>query len=200
MFFCPQYRNFKNWVIWVDNCEGQNKCTHVHKVTLKYFTVGHSFMSADNFHRGVQNDMKSMDKVYDFEDFVKCISEVGEVSVMQPTNFYSFQNGLSESQASKKSRPLLADIYTVEFHQGSLDMFFKQKRVKEFKTAQFLKAKSKQGIKDMPKQQQENRGITSKKKKAILSNLSSLMPVNCRPFFERLPINENSTDLVTERE
>ena len=98
--------------------------THLHKVTLKYFTVGHSFMSADNFHHGVEN---AMDKVYDFEDFVKCVSEVGEVSVMQPTNFYSFQNGLSESQASKKSRALLADVYTVEFRQGSLDMHFQMK-------------------------------------------------------------------------
>ena len=65
-----------------------NSCTHSNVKILHCW----SLMSADSFHRGVENAMKSMDKVYDFEDFVKCVSEVGEVIVMQPTNFYSFQN------------------------------------------------------------------------------------------------------------
>ena len=46
----------------------------IEKVTLKYFTVGHSFMSADNFHSSVEREMKKMDKVYDFNDFIQCVA------------------------------------------------------------------------------------------------------------------------------
>ena len=52
----------------------------------------------------------------------------------------------------------------------------------------------------MPRQQQQERGIKSKKKETILKNLSSLMPVNRCAFFENLPINETSADLVYETE
>ena len=77
------------YAIWVDNCGGQNKCwtlytmmvglvnsqeSMIENVTLKYFTVGHSFMSADNFHSSVEREMKKMDKVYDFNDFIQCVA------------------------------------------------------------------------------------------------------------------------------
>ena len=69
--------DFKDWVIWADNCGGQNKCWtlytilvgivnspefNIEKITIRYFTVGHSFMSADNFHRMVEQEMKAWTK------------------------------------------------------------------------------------------------------------------------------------------
>lgn len=45
--------------------------------------------------------MKAIDKVYDFDDFVK---NVGDVSVMQPDNFFNFEKGLSEGKKSKSMR------------------------------------------------------------------------------------------------
>ena len=44
------------------------------------------------------------------------------------------------------------------------------------------------------------RGISSKKKNAIIDNLSSLMPSDRKPFYDNLPLNENSADLISEGE
>ena len=176
--------------------------THVDRVTLKYFVVGHSFMSADNFHRMVEKEMKAMDKVYDFDDFIKCVENVGNAQVLDFTDFYDFQNGLSrEGKASKESRPILADVNKeVEFRKGSLNMYFKCFDDDEFREANFLKAKTKKYIKDMPAQRTEKRGITEKKKSEILKNLAPLFPATRRPFFKNLHVNNNSKDLMTERE
>ena len=42
--------------------------------------------------------------------------------------------------------------------------------------------------------------ISSKKNNAIIDNLSFLMPSDGKPFYEKLPLNENSADLIPERE
>ena len=76
------YKNVTTWVFCVDNCAGQNKCwtlftmlvqllnedNNIEKVTLKYFIAGHTFMSADHFHRCVEKEMKCAE-VHDFKDF-----------------------------------------------------------------------------------------------------------------------------------
>ena len=190
MFCSPLYRNYKNYVIWVDNCGGQNKCwtlytmlvkllntySHIDKITLKYFTVGHSFMSADNFHRSVEKEMKAMDKVFDFHDFTKCVANVCDAVVMTHKDFYDFVRGLSEGKASKLSRPYLSDVYIAEFRRGSMKMYYKLHNDDSFKDADFLKRNVKKSIKIMPpQQQQQEQGIKSKKKETILKNLSSLI-------------------------
>ena len=53
----------------------------VQSIKLKYFTAGHTFMSADNFHKGVENEMKEMNNVYDLHDFRRCVSVAGEVTL-----------------------------------------------------------------------------------------------------------------------
>ena len=84
-------------------------------------------MSADSFYRVFEKEMKSMDKVVDFDDFVECVKKVGDVFVMQAENFYDFENGLSESQKLKNLRPLLSKVLCVEFRKGSDFMFYKLK-------------------------------------------------------------------------
>ena len=68
-------RDKKHIIYWCDNCTAQNKnwcllTTLVgllnsaeqrldrEDITLKYFEAGHSFMSADSFHHGVELSMK----------------------------------------------------------------------------------------------------------------------------------------------
>ena len=97
---------------------------NIEKITIRYFTVGHSFMSADNFHRMVEQEMKAMDKVYDFTDIVKCVSNVGESIIMSHTDFYQYESGLSESKLSKSTRPYLAAVSDVEFRRGPLCLYY----------------------------------------------------------------------------
>ena len=174
------------------------------KITLKYFTVGHSFMSADNFHRHVENELKDMDKVYDFDDFVECVARIGEAHTMSFNDFFQFEHGLSEGQKSKSTRPLLVNVSVAEFRIGSTSLFFKvhDEENPEFQESDFLKWSVKESIrrkKSSPSQKSMG-GIASKKKKAILENPSPLMPNNRKPFYESLPVNEKSVDLISERE
>ena len=216
MFSHPDYCD-TGWVIWVDNCSGQNKCwtlytmlmryvnnhLDIDSISLKYLTVGHTFMSADNFHRHIEQEMKKMDKLFDFQDFIKCVSKVGDTIIMKFDDFLDFENGLSQSQASKSTRPLLKDVYIAQFRKGSTSLFFKTHTSgtnSDFMEATFLKRKSEQSILNCEKinSQKMNRGITPSKKQIILDNLSTLMPTNRRSFYENLPVNEESADLISQ--
>ena len=41
-----------------------SESNHLEKITLKYFEVGHSFMSADSFHHRVEKAAKRMKNIY----------------------------------------------------------------------------------------------------------------------------------------
>ena len=44
--------------------------SQIEKIILKYLSVGHTIISADNFHSKVKQELEKMDKVLDFDDFV----------------------------------------------------------------------------------------------------------------------------------
>ena len=96
----------------------------VKTITLKYLTVGHTFMSADSFHKNVKQAMKKMDKVYDFVDFVECVDQHGKSVVMNVDDFMLWENGLSQSAASKSSHPLLKDVSVAQFRRDWCKMYF----------------------------------------------------------------------------
>lgn len=90
----------KHAIYWVDNCTAQNQnwcplsalvavvndsTSALEDVTLKFFEPGHTFMSADSFHHGVEKEMKKRPAVLDFEDFSAAIasSNSGRVDVIQ---------------------------------------------------------------------------------------------------------------------
>ena len=174
----------------MDNCGGQNKCWNLYAMVIKVLnTFTHiqifyswALVSADNFHRSVEMEMKAMNKVYDFDDF------------------YKFENGLGQSKASKESRPYLKHVYVAEFRKDSMYLFYKRHGEDEFRETDCLKRNMKRSIQVMPERQQQERGITCIKKNAILDNLTSLMPMNRRPFFKNLPVNDNTVDLIRETE
>ena len=56
-------------------------------------------MSADNFHRNVEKE-RSIDTVYDFEDFKRCIDRDGVSAEMQVGDFKDFPNGLTQAKES----------------------------------------------------------------------------------------------------
>ena len=95
--------------------------SYIETITIKYLTAGYTFMSADNFHRSVERETK---KMYDFEDFADCVSNANEKVTMKYDDSFMFNNGLSESQVSKSSRPKFCDVSVVEFRRGSLNMFY----------------------------------------------------------------------------
>lgn len=206
-----QYRDYAHWVIWMDNCGGQNKCWTLYTmlawymyndcapktITLKYFTPGHSFMSADNFHHQVEKQMKLKDKVYDFNDFVDCVSTVGEAILMHHSDFKNFEKGLSQGKLAKKTTPLLANVKIAQFHKCSTSLYYKEKLTdKDFKEAFFLQQKIERAIKNKCKDytgREVDKGINPEKKNNI-KELFDLLPPNRRVFYANLKTNENEVD------
>ena len=66
-------------------------------------------MSADNFHKGVEKEVKEMNSVYDYHDFRRCVSVAGDVTLM--SDFFNFEKGLSQGTESKSSRPLFRSSF-----------------------------------------------------------------------------------------
>ena len=96
-------RDTKYLVLRIDNCGPQNKnwtlypalvamvsnsCTSLETITLKYFEAGHTYTSADSFHHLVEKEAKKMYKLYDFQDFLKCVSNIGRAVNMNPEDFH----------------------------------------------------------------------------------------------------------------
>ena len=66
-----EFRDCENYVMWLDNCAGQNKNWTVYtklanyvnspnapkSITLKYVVVGHRFMSPDNSYHQIEGEM-----------------------------------------------------------------------------------------------------------------------------------------------
>ena len=52
---------------------------------FEILSVGQRFLSADNFPRKVEQVLKKMDKVLDFDDFVQCVKNAGDVTYEMTT-------------------------------------------------------------------------------------------------------------------
>ena len=117
-----KYQEAREMVIWADNCVGQLKnwtlySTLVHEVNIhgnisniriKYFKKGHTFLSADSYHSQVERAMREKKHMYDFRDFVECVSKYGTSLEMTAGDFYDSKNQLST--AKDTNYPLQKDV------------------------------------------------------------------------------------------
>ncbi|CAH0691704.1 unnamed protein product [Spodoptera exigua] len=214
-FICK--RDSTDIVVWADNCSSQNKnwaffsfliqiinssliCANT--ITIKYLESGHTFMSADNFHHQVEQQLKRAKKVYDFSDFIDCIqlANSGKVTVkpMEVTDFYKYIDHSSQHKLKKSTnRIYLKDIVSVEVRRNNFNLFVKTEHDGELREIGFLKMKhiKSHSIPD-PIQNSSPRGITEARKSAIISTLTRVIPENRLPFWQNLHTNDNSIDLV----
>lgn len=204
--FLNANRDAKHFQMWVDNCSAQNKnwtmltmlCTAVNSegisaesITLNFFEAGHTFMAADSVHAAVEKQMKKAGKVYDFDDFSKCVANANCIAIrMEPNDFGDWKNGASQYQLKKREiRVLLSDMRQIQFRRGCRTLFYKENYDTEpFSELDFLKKKH---VLQSPLNRQEMRGICNLKKLDIINKLVPLMPTNRRNFWYNIPTNNN---------
>jgi len=217
--FCKaikQERDIKEIIFWLDNCTGQNKnwCLFTAMITLvnsdviaaenitfKYFQSGHTFMSADAVHAGVEREMahQSGGNIYDFEDFASVISKSnGQQMItlcMESEDITEWKGAQSQAKLKNKNRPMVADIKVAQFSRGSRLLKYKTDHDStEYEEFDFLQKKYKLEIPaaapDIP------RGIQSRKKQDIIQKLCPHMPQTRRNFWEDLRANDEANDLI----
>ena len=208
--FINDNRDATSITFWLDNCAGQNKNwsiftmfstavnaenMHVNTITLKYFERGHTFMSADSTHAEIEEQLRKMDKVCDFQDFVKCVESTScRAQEMEPKAFKKWVSGTSQHKLRKTpDRPMLADISIAEFRRGNLEFFYKTEHTTdEFKSCSYLLDDF---VLSEKRSQNGARGISDDKKKDILKKLVPLMSESRRQFWREFAVSD-APDLI----
>lgn len=207
-------RDCKHIIYWVDNCSAQNKnwcllsslvslvnsnLVATKDVTLKFFEPGHTFMSADSVHHGMEQEMRRRPGgvVYDFEDFVSVVknSNSKKMEVMELKNeaIRDWVNG--HSMAKLKKMPRLADLKVIQLRRGSRSMWVKTShRAEEFMEVDFLQKKFNTCIPSTLRSQ--DLGVEEVKKKGILQNLVPLMPATRSFFWRSLTVRNDCEDEI----
>ena len=213
--FIRYHRDIKIFVLWADNCSAQNKnwwlytmfvnevnCEHsaAECIVVKYFEVGHTFMSADSFHHLVEQGMRKKKNVEDFQDFCDIVDKSGQALVMKYDDFYLVPRGVSQGKYAS-GKPLMDDIQVCKFEKGSQNMFWKTRYdQKDYMEAVFLQKKVAKALGNDYAKIGVPRGVYPPKKENIVNVLCPFLNANRRKFWEDLPVNEKSVDLVAERD
>lgn len=154
-------------------------------------------MAADSFHHQIELSLKRQGKTYDFDDFVKAVSECRmknkpKVKIMNFTDFYLWKD-LGSRQKVKQDikRPLLANIKQLNASHGSFVLKYKNSfdPNEEFKTLDFLckKAMKKSGLVIPLTCLSVPRGFPKTKKNDLLKVLNGIIPESRQIFWENLP-------------
>ena len=83
-----------------------------------------------------------MKNVCDWDDFKKCVTNVGNIAKMNVSDFKQHESRLSQSKASKTRSPFLETVSAFELKKGSYDLNRKMSHTdKEIEIATFLQKK-----------------------------------------------------------
>jgi len=148
-------RDIKDFVFWMDNCTSQNKNWILYTslvqivnssngpqtVTLKYLTKGHTHNSADGVHGNIETKMRKKGKVYDFPDFVECVSTSRKG--LTALELCEFRQWVSRKRAMNKKcvLPKLLSIVEAKFEKGSRLLYYRTDFDKDMESCDFLQPK-----------------------------------------------------------
>ena len=118
---------------------------------------------------------------------MSCVKTVGNAVVMEPSDFRDWKNELSQSKASKDSRPLLATVSVAEFRKGCHLMWFKKSFADtEYLSTDFLKNNVKKELGRSYPKISKYQGVSESRTEGIINTLCPLMPEIKRCFWENL--------------
>ena len=158
-------------------------------VSLKYFEPGHTFMSADSVHHGVEQEMKRRPGgfIHDFEDFLSVVksSNSKKMEVVEMTNDNIMDWASGQSTAKLRKAPKLANLKVIQLRRGSRSMWVKTTHGQEqFVEVDFLKKKFDTSMPSTLKLRVV--GVEEAKKDDIILKLVPLMPASRTDFWRSL--------------
>ncbi|KAF6214915.1 hypothetical protein GE061_009660 [Apolygus lucorum] len=120
---------------------------------------------------------------------------------MNVDDFRKWEDGSSKYKLKKMdNRPYLAELVRLKAERSKYFRYFaKQHNTSDFEELHFLKKSMEKGI-QLPETNTTARGVPPEKKADIIAKLGRLIPPNRLPFWENLPTDKNSADLITTQE
>lgn len=199
-------RDVKHFVLWLDNCSSQNKNWAIFSfliyiinyqgisaetITIKYFEPGHTFMSADSFHHQVEESLKRLKKIYDFEDFVHAVEMCNKrrvnVKKMLLEDFQLWKNLSSISKVKKETpRVYISKLTEILVKRNEYELYFKVNSNDDWKKLDFLQKKYISNMPD-PSIKPHPNGFERTKVENIMKNLGDIIPENRKQFWLELP-------------
>ena len=147
-------------------------------------------MSADSFHHLVEREMCKMKCLYDFDDFVSCVSNKGEALIPDYSETLLFKNG----QGKLTKKPLLESVQCIKFIKGETAFYWKPSQDdNEFLSGDFLKKKVPAKILKGVQFENTNHHVEylEQKKDDTITKLCPLMPNTRVSFWENLLADNN---------
>lgn len=161
-------------------------------------------MAADGLHGKIEQYVKKVGNVEDFNDFAEACNKAvsrNKVICLEISDFMKFENVCKSATGSAKKKsvgddvPFLKDIVEVRFIKGQQEFFYKT----DFRDEQYKETKKlikREAELNIPKPLTTVRGVSPKKKDAIMKALVPAMKPSRRLFWENLPTNLNVPDLL----
>ena len=212
-FLINKVRDTKQVTLWCDNCTSQNKnwtmfsflvfavnsnLIAAETIEFKYLVSGHTFMPADSVHHQIEQGLKKHGDVCDWVELKAVLAKAKcEVIDIEAKDFVHFMDGSNRPMLTKAvPRIKLAEMSRVLFQRGSRAIKYKTSHSvdDEYKSVDFLK---KFNMKIIPSSHSSPRGVPTSKREDIVKKLCPLMPASRRVFWEQLPTNDNSDDLIS---
>lgn len=153
-------------------------------------------MSADHFHHQVELSMKKHKTLWDFNDFVSCVSSANggktEVIEMKLTNFFDWKDFSSKFKL-KREKFYFKNLTMAVFTRNEKNFRYKTSfdEDEEFKTLNFLNNKVvKTGI-PMANARERNHGVDVTRRNTLVSTLAPIIPETRLKFWQELDVNDN---------
>lgn len=207
-------RDVKEFIIWSDNCTGQNKNWILYTsliylvnqetgpdcVTLRYLTKGHTHMSADGIHGNIERKIAKVRNIYDYNDLKAAVSSSRKgIQVLDVNIFHKWEKKKRQVRKNGKEEDplngfLLSRVVEVRFKRGTKYLEYKTDFDQpQYTSLDFLQKKF--NFKNIP-EVLPVRGILKSKKEDILKILVPLMPRNRMNFWNNLIESDSALDLV----
>ena len=139
-----KYKEQEKIIVWLDNCGAQNKnwalmtflvfivnspMTSMKEIYFKYFTSGHTYMSADSFHHQVELRIKANGTVNDYYEFISYVQSAksGQVEVkdMQFSNFFAWKDYQSAAKLKRNTGFRFKNMVVIRAERGAQMLFYK---------------------------------------------------------------------------
>ena len=215
--FFKQLRDEEKIVLWMDNCTAQNKnwclfstmltmvnsdVISTNEIIFKYLVLGHTFMAADGLHGRIEQRMRKIVNILDFDDFVATCKEaapnVTPVTMTKGDCYPVVSMFRARRSLGNEVLPKLKSIVEVKFQRYSHTFRYKTDFDAENYTEVLLKDGMKKNVQFiLPEPNVSDRGIMITKKAKILEALvPSMTPSTRKSFWLHLPTNDSSVYLL----